>query len=167
MLAAARRRLQAVSNVELRAGTLEDLPVRTGELDAAVLSLVLHYTVEPAAVLAEAARALRPGGKLLIIDMLPHDREEYRARMGHVWLGFGREQLAEWLHEAGFDSVHHHALPADPAAKGPALFVASARRAADAAPRGNGRSKQERHSRATSRSTRARPARTPQHDRSR
>jgi len=166
MLAAARKRLQAVSNVELRAGTLEALPARDDELDAAILSLVLHYTVEPAEVLAEAARTLRPGGKLLIIDMLPHDREEYRARMGHVWLGFGREQLTEWLHEAGFDGIHHHALPADPAAKGPALFVASARRAAHAATRGSGRSKQERHSRAESRTTRARPARTPQHHRS-
>lgn len=167
MLAAARKRLQAVPNVELRAGALEALPVADGELDAAILSLVLHYTVEPAAVLVEAARALKPGGKLLIIDMLPHDREEYRARMGHVWLGFGREQLTEWLHEAGFDAVHSHALPADPAAKGPALFVASARRAAQAAKRSNGRSRQERHSRAESRSTRARPARTPQHHRSR
>jgi ArsR family transcriptional regulator len=171
MLAAARKRLQSAPNVELRAGTLESLPVPDGELNAAVLSLVLHYTVEPAVVLAEAARAVRPGGKLLIIDMLPHDREEYRARMGHVWLGFGREQLSEWLQEAGFDSVHHPALPADPAAKGPALFVASARRAAETPARSTSASKQatkqERHSRATSRSTRARPARTPQHHRSR
>ncbi len=171
MLAAARKRLQTVSNVELRAGALEALPTADGELDAAVLSLVLHYTVEPAAALAEAARALRPGGKLLIIDMLPHDREEYRARMGHVWLGFGREQLAEWLREAGFDNVHHHALSADPAAKGPALFVASARRAADTIARTSSASKQatrqERHSRAKSRTTRAHAARTPQHHRSR
>jgi hypothetical protein len=91
--------------------------------------------------------------------------------MGHVWLGFGREQLSEWLREAGFDGIHHHALPADPAAKGPALFVASARRAADTMARTSGAAKQatkqERHSRAKSRSTRARPARTPQHHRSR
>jgi ArsR family transcriptional regulator len=167
MLAAARKRLQAVPNTELRAGTLEALPVRTGELDAAMLSLVLHYTVEPTAVLAEAARALRPGGRLLIIDMLPHDREEYRARMGHVWLGFGREQLAEWLHEAGFDRLHHHALPADPAAKGPALFVASARRLPDAATGVTAPKKQERHSRAKSRTTRTRSAATSQHHRSR
>jgi SAM-dependent methyltransferase len=99
--------------------------VEAGTLDAAVLSLVLHYVAEPAAVLAEAARALRVGGRLLVVDMAAHDRAEYRERMGHVWLGFEREQISGWLEEAGFGAVRHVPLPADPRAKGPLLFAAT------------------------------------------
>lgn len=128
MLAAARRRLNGAASVELRAGELEALPLDDAELDAAVLSLVLHHVPDPAAALAEARRVLRPGGRLLLVDMLPHGREEYRAEMGHVWLGFDHEQLAGWLTSAGFDRVTYRPLPADPQAKGPALFAASARR---------------------------------------
>lgn len=127
MLAAAAERLQGAPGVELRAGALERLPVTDGELDAAVFSLVLHYVPDPAAALAEARRTLRPGGRLLVVDMMPHDREEYRAEMGHAWLGFDAEQMASWLAAAGFDRVRYQPLPADPAAKGPALFTATAR----------------------------------------
>src|SRR5690606_6144405 len=63
MLAAAAERLQGAPGVELRAGALERLPVADGELDAAIFSLVLHYVPDPAAALAEARRALRPGGR--------------------------------------------------------------------------------------------------------
>jgi ArsR family transcriptional regulator len=129
MLAAARRRLDGAANVELRTGELEALPLEDGELDAAVLSLVLHYVPDPPAALAEARRTLRPGGRLLVVDMLPHARDEYRAEMGHVWLGFERTQLEAWLGAAGYDRAVYRPLPADPEAKGPALFAASARRA--------------------------------------
>ena len=64
----------------------------TPSLDVAVLSLVLHFVVDPATVIREAARVLRPGGRLLIVDMEPHEREEYRSTMGHLWLGFSVEQ---------------------------------------------------------------------------
>ena len=82
MLGAARKRLDTRDNMDLRSGRLEDLPIDDAALDAAVLSLVLHFVVDPPLVLAEAARVLRPGGRLLIVDMLPHEREEYRAGMG-------------------------------------------------------------------------------------
>ena len=124
MLGAARTRLAGMETVEVRTGELEALPVDDGELDAALLFLVLHYVAEPAAALAEARRALKPGGVLLIVDMTPHDREDYRQVMGHVWLGFGAEQLDGWLREAGFAETRYVPLPADPAAKGPALFAA-------------------------------------------
>jgi ArsR family transcriptional regulator len=126
MLAAARKRLVARDNVELRSGRLEDLPIDDASLDAAVLSLVLHLVVDPPAVLAEAARALRPGGRLLIIDMLPHEREEYRSAMGHLWLGFGEQQLTGWLEDAGFVHTRLVPLAPDPQAKGPSLFAARA-----------------------------------------
>ncbi len=125
MLKAARSRLEAIENVDLRAGSLAALPVADGALDVAVLSLVLHYVAEPAQALAEVRRALRPGGgRLLLVDMLPHDKAEYRQTMGHVWLGFDAAQVAQWGTEAGFASVRHHALPSAPQSKGPTLFAA-------------------------------------------
>src|SRR6185503_5976528 len=75
MLDAARTRLRELSNVDIRQGELEALPLKAGELDAAMLSLVLHYSPDPALALAEVARVLRPGGRLLVVDMLPHERE--------------------------------------------------------------------------------------------
>ncbi len=128
MLAAARGRLAGRSDVELRRGSLEALPVEDGEMDAAVVFLVLHYVVEPERALAEVARGLRPGGRLLVVDMTPHDREEYRQSMGHVWAGFAAAQLGAWLEATGFDAFRYAALPADPEARGPTLFAASAKR---------------------------------------
>lgn len=126
MLAAARTRLGSASNVEVRQGELGRLPLADGKLDAAVLSLVLHHVPEPREALVEVARSLRPGGKLLVIDMARHDREEYRQSMGHLWLGISAKELREWTREAGFSDFRHVALPPDPEAKGPALFAASA-----------------------------------------
>jgi DNA-binding transcriptional ArsR family regulator len=130
MLGAARKRLDARKNVELRSGSLEDLPIDDASLDAAVLSLVLHFVVDPPKVLAEAARVLRSGGRLLVVDMLPHEREEYRSSMGHLWLGFGEAQLTAWLTDTGFEGLRVVALSPDPQAKGPSLFAGRAVRSA-------------------------------------
>jgi ubiquinone/menaquinone biosynthesis C-methylase UbiE len=126
MLQAARRRTHDLANVDVRRGELEALPVADEELDAATLLLVLHHLPDPAAVLREAARVLRPGGRLVVADMLPHDREEYRHQMGHVWLGLSEEQLHRLVEHAGLKALRVVPLPADPDAAGPALFVASA-----------------------------------------
>jgi ArsR family transcriptional regulator len=128
MLQAARRRLRDAGNVEVRRGELEALPIADAELDAATLLLVLHHLPDPAAALAETSRVLRPGGRLVIADMLPHEHEEYRQQMGHVWLGFGEDHLRRMLGGAGFGTLR--IVPLAPAAesKGPALFVAAGRR---------------------------------------
>jgi ArsR family transcriptional regulator len=128
MLQTARRRLRGLSGVDVRRGELEQLPVADRELDAAIMLLVLHHVPDPAAVLGEAARTLKPGGRFVVCDMLPHEHEEYKQQMGHVWLGFGDDQIRRLLGAAGFGDVRIIPLPVDPAAKGPALFVASATR---------------------------------------
>lgn len=126
MLAAARRRLTDHDTVELRNGRLEDLPIDDSSVDAAILSLVLHFVVDPGAAIAEAARVLRADAPLLIVDMLPHERDEYRSTMGHLWLGFAESQITTWLEDAGFTKPRFVPVPPDPQAKGPGLFTARA-----------------------------------------
>jgi SAM-dependent methyltransferase len=133
MLGAAKTRLRDFANVDLRQGELESLPVADGELDAAILFLVLHYVAEPGRALAEAGRSLRPGGRLLVVDMAPHGRDEYRQTMGHVWQGFSSDQMNKWLIGAGLGTGRYVTLPADPRAKGPALFSLSASRVPESA----------------------------------
>ena len=126
MLRAAARRLEGHANVELRQGDLEALPIRDGTLDVAVLSLVLHYVVDPPDVLREAWRALKPGGRILLVEMRLHDRgAAYAEEMGHVWPGFDQEVVGGWLRDAGFNPVHARPLPPDPEAAGPMLFIAT------------------------------------------
>jgi len=129
MLDAARGRLSALRNVDIRRGELEALPIADGELDAALLSLVLHYSPDPARTLTEVARVCRPGARIIVVDMLPHHHEEYQQQMGHVWLGFSEKQMVKFLTAAGFTGARVRALSVDPDAKGPALFAAIATRA--------------------------------------
>ena len=65
--------------------------------------LVLHHVPEPARALAEVARVLKPGGRVIVADMLPHDRDNYRQQMGHVWLGFSDEQITSLMRDSGFE----------------------------------------------------------------
>ena len=128
MLQAAKRRLNGFDNIDLRRGDLEALPIDDARLDAATLMLVLHHLPEPERVLAEVARVLKPGGRLLVVDMLPHDRESYRQQMGHVWLGFSEEHVRRILNESGFGDARIVPLSPDSKSKGPGLFVATARK---------------------------------------
>jgi ArsR family transcriptional regulator len=127
MLQAAQHRLGGLDNVDLREGELESLPIDKSEVDLAVLALVLHYVVEPPAVLAEVHRVLKKGGRVVLVDMRLHDRAAtYGQEMGHVWPGFESERMASWLRDAGFQTVRLVHLPPDAEATGPLLFLASA-----------------------------------------
>ncbi len=128
MLQAAKKRLRQFDNVELRRGDIEALPIDDQRLDAATAMLVLHHVPEPGKALAEIARVLKPGGRALIVDMLPHDRETYRQQMGHVWLGFSHDHIGRLLGDSGFDHVRVVPMSTDAKAKGPELFAATARR---------------------------------------
>lgn len=130
MLAAARKRLAGVANVEFVAGSLHRLPLADASVDAAVCVLVLHHLEEPGAALREMRRILRTdhgGGCGLVIDMVEHDRAEYRYAMGHKHMGFPKSRVLDMLHEAGFALTTHRELPGDPEGKGPGLFVAVGR----------------------------------------
>jgi ArsR family transcriptional regulator len=136
MLQAARKRLQGFNNVDLRRGELEALPIDDALLDAATLMLVLHHVPEPDRAMAEVARVLKPGGRLIVVDMQPYDREnynlvkmglvkDYEEQMGHVWLGFPDEHVSRVFAAAGFEKTRIVPLAPDPRAKGPGLFVAT------------------------------------------
>jgi ubiquinone/menaquinone biosynthesis C-methylase UbiE len=128
MLQAARKRLHGFANVDLRRGDLEALPIDDARLDAATLMLVLHHVPEPERAIAEVARVLKPGGRVLLVDMAPHDRDSYRQQMGHVWLGFSDDHVKRMLADAGFQETRIVALAPDARAKGPGLFVGTARK---------------------------------------
>jgi len=126
MLELAEQRLQRFDNVELLLGELESLPMENNHIDVATFILVLHHLEQPELAIREAARCLRPGGQVLIVDMLPHDRINYGIERGHVWFGFSEETIIELLDAAGFCSARFQLLPPAPEAKGPNLFAVSA-----------------------------------------
>jgi ArsR family transcriptional regulator len=123
MLDGARKRLKGSTNCEFRKGDLLDLPGRAGEWDAAVAMLVLHHIEQPALALRQAARCLKPGGTMLVVDLAPHDHEEFRHRMGHAHLGFSQADLAGYAAAAGLRLVRWHRLRPDTHSRGPGLFA--------------------------------------------
>ena len=99
---AGRRKVQ---NITWKRGELERLPLADASVDVALLSQALHHAKEPAAALGEARRVLRPGGRVLILDLREHGESWVRARLGDEWPGFADKQLRDLLVEAGFDEV--------------------------------------------------------------
>ena len=112
MLRLARARLQhlAPGRVELVQGDFAALPFADAGFDTVLFHQVLHYAQSPEAVLAEAARVTRPGGRVAIVDFAPHDREELRSSQAHVRLGFSEEQVCALLSAAGFASEASESL---------------------------------------------------------
>jgi ArsR family transcriptional regulator len=120
-------RLHPRGTVRLHQGDLAHLPLDDGEADLAVMNLVLHFLPEPERALAEAARVLRPGGRLVVVEMRPHDRVDVQEAMGHLWAGFPAPRLAGWMDDSGLCDVRVHDLPPDPEARGPLLQMAAGR----------------------------------------
>lgn len=102
MLRLARAKLteRGLDRAELRQADIHALPLDAAVADAAVLHHVLHFVQHPGPAIAEAARVLRPGGRLLICDFAPHEREELRQRDAHARLGFSDEQMLGWFADA-------------------------------------------------------------------
>lgn len=94
-----------VSNIVWKRGELEKLPLDDESVDVAVLSQALHHAEDPAQALAEAARVLRPAGRLLILDLRQHDQAWVQEALGDRWLGFKDAALKEMLAAAGFRKI--------------------------------------------------------------
>ena len=101
MLRLARAKLEGQVSAELRQGDMYALPLLNESADTVILHQVLHFAEQPGAAIAEAARLLGPGGRMLIADFASHDREELRAKDAHVRLGFDDAQVAGWFAAAG------------------------------------------------------------------
>lgn len=107
MLEEARRRLETsgISGIELRLGEMTHLPLSDAFVNCVVANMVLHHAADPPAVLAEIRRVLAPDGLLVLADLARHDRETAREQLADQWLGFGEQELTEWLARSGFSPV--------------------------------------------------------------
>lgn len=145
MLAYARAKLEAagLDHCQVRQSDLFSLPLADGEADAVVLHQVLHFLDDPAAALKEAARILKPGGRLLIVDFAPHELEHLRETFAHQRLGFEPGQMRQWLKAAGLGLAEHRDLKPGRAAGADKLTVSlwlaerPARKAAQGARKAN------------------------------
>jgi ArsR family transcriptional regulator len=97
-------RKQGIRNLDYLLGDIEDIPLRAGSVDLALLSQALHHAEQPRAALAEAFRILRPGGRIVILDLKAHRFEKARELYADRWLGFEPNDLCDWLESAGFAS---------------------------------------------------------------
>ena len=116
MLAIARTQLESpqYKHIQIRKGDMYNMPVDDSSVDVATLHLVLHFSLEPVAVVTEAARALKPAGRLLIVDFASHQEEHLRAEHQHQRLGFTDREINQCMLEAGLIPGKTHALAGDP-----------------------------------------------------
>jgi len=117
MLAEARQRVAGAGlteRVELRLGEMAHLPLADESVDGVLLHLALHHADRPRAIFGELRRVLRPGGRLVILDLLRHEQEWAREELGDLWLGFVREDLTGWLQEGGFTLESYRELSGKP-----------------------------------------------------
>jgi ArsR family transcriptional regulator len=137
MLDLARQRAQreGLSNVQFESGRLEDLPVGDASVDCALAVLVLRYSAHPARSAAELARVVKAGGRLLVVDVVPHDMDDFRRRIGDMTGGIEPSEVASVLGRAGFRvsqtrTLHLPAAPSPcaPSRPAPDLFLITAER---------------------------------------
>ena len=115
MLALARSRLskREMAHCAVRQADMYRLPLPEGGFDTVVMQMILHYAEDPAAAITEAARMLRPGGRLLIVDLLRHDRADLLKRLAHRWPGFDDGVIAELLDGVGLTPGRPLTVPGD------------------------------------------------------
>jgi ubiquinone/menaquinone biosynthesis C-methylase UbiE/predicted transcriptional regulator len=94
-----------LENLEYRLGDIESPPLQDGEADLALFSQALHHAAKPRRALEEAYRILRPGGRIVILDLASHSYEQAKDLYAHVWLGFSSAELFEMLEGSGFQSI--------------------------------------------------------------
>jgi ArsR family transcriptional regulator len=113
MLAVARANLDraGVGHAQVRLGDIHHLPFAKNSFDVVTVHQVLHYLNDPERALAEAARVLRPGGRLLVVDFAPHDLEFLRERHAHRRLGFAHQAMRQWLEAPGLSLESVRDLP--------------------------------------------------------
>ena len=119
MLALARARLDraGLKHCSVRHGDIYDLSLPRDSFDVVIIHQVLHFLDDSARAIAEAARVLRPGGRLLVVDFAPHDLEFLREEHAHRRLGFAAETVTQWLEAAGLDVLRQETLPPGPQGK--------------------------------------------------
>lgn len=119
MLALARARLDraGLKHCSVRHGDIYDLALPRNSFDVVIIHQVLHFLDDSARAIREAARVLRPGGRLLVVDFAPHDLEFLREQHAHRRLGFAAETVTQWLQAAGLDLMRQETLPPGPEGK--------------------------------------------------
>jgi ubiquinone/menaquinone biosynthesis C-methylase UbiE/DNA-binding transcriptional ArsR family regulator len=112
MLLLARDRLEraGLRHCSVRQGDLYDLPLADGAFDVVILHQVLHFLDDGGRAIREAARVLRPGGRLLVVDFAPHEQEFLREQFAHRRLGFAPETVTQWMVASGLEPVMHRSL---------------------------------------------------------
>jgi ubiquinone/menaquinone biosynthesis C-methylase UbiE/Fe2+ or Zn2+ uptake regulation protein len=139
MLLLARDRLEraGLRNCSVRQGDIYDLPLANDSFDVVILHQVLHLRDDGAGAIREAARVLRPGGRLLVVDFAPHEQEFLREQFAHRRLGFAPDTVTQWITSSGLEPVMHKSLAPEPGSEGKiavSLWLARDNRALMATP---------------------------------